>query len=61
MALKDKLVVLLNPERCQTLEQRTRSGAHATRAPARARILLMADGRRPAGSTASPTAPWRPA
>jgi transposase len=43
MALKDKFVVLLDSEQRQALEQMTRSGAHAARALAHARILLMAD------------------
>jgi hypothetical protein len=43
MALKDKFVVLLNPEQRLTLEQMSRSGTHAARALAHARILLMAD------------------
>jgi transposase len=43
MALKDKSVVLLTPEPRQQLEQMTRSGTHAARALAHARILLMAD------------------
>jgi len=43
MALKDKFVVLLGPEQRQQSGQMTRSGTHASRALAHARILLMAD------------------
>jgi hypothetical protein len=43
MALKDKYVVSLHPEQRQTLERMTRTGTHAARALAHARILLMAD------------------
>jgi transposase len=43
MALKDKYVVVLCPEQRQLLERMTRSGRHAARALAHARVLLMAD------------------
>jgi transposase len=43
MALKDKYLVSLDLERRQLLEQMSRTGTHAARALAHARILLMAD------------------
>jgi transposase len=52
MALKDKFVVVLNPEQRQTLEQMTRTGTHAARALTHARILLMADSGEPDGAIA---------
>jgi hypothetical protein len=43
MALKDKIVVVLSAEQRQLLEAITRSGTHAARTVAHARVLLMAD------------------
>jgi transposase len=43
MALKDKIVVLLSPDERHMPEAMTRTGTHAARALAHARILLMAD------------------
>jgi transposase len=43
MAVKDKVVIRLDPEQRQELEQMARSGTHAARALTHARILLMSD------------------